>query len=468
MTKAIVWFRNDMRLNDHPALVAACEGADEVYPVFIVDERLVNGSRASANRNRFLRQCLIELQTALAQRGSGLLIRVGRPEVVLPELASQIGAQVVLALSDLTPFARSRDERVTTALRTVGKAMKWLPGRIVIDTPAELLSGSGRPYQVFTPFYKSWLLQPRRPVLDEPVIPKLPLTWSKAAIASLSKLELLSSPIAGSTLAVQALAGGRHAAQERLDQFMAMNATRYQELHDDLAADGTSHLSADLHFGSLSAREVEVATEVFDAFRRQLAWRDFYQYVLWHFPDTIKIEFQERYRGMAWVDDESLAHAWRQGQTGYPVVDAAMRQLLHEGYMHNRARLIVGSFLTKDLGLDWRIGEDHFTRHLIDGDTANNNGNWQWIASVGVDPAPMFRRLYNPMTQQTRYDPTGAYVRRYVPELAAVPLEYLARPWEMPLAVQKTAQCVIGRDYPEPIVDHAEARQAAIERYRIS
>jgi deoxyribodipyrimidine photo-lyase len=290
----------------------------------------------------------------------------------------------------------------------------------------------------------------------------------------MSKLKALHPATGSSAPAKQAAAGGRQAAAARLRQFLEQRIGRYHELHDDLAADATSRLSADLHFGVLSAREIEAAvleaganphkTDGAVAFRRQLAWRDFYHYVLGHFPDNAQLEFQERYRRLAWETDDGLAEAWREGRTGYPIVDAAMRQLLTEAYMHNRARLIVGSFLTKDLGLDWRIGEAHFMRHLIDGDTANNNGNWQWIASVGVDPAPMFRRLYNPMTQQERYDPTGAYVRRYVPELARVPLAYLARPWEMPLEVQQAAGCVIGRDYPAPVVDHALARQAAIER----
>jgi deoxyribodipyrimidine photo-lyase len=202
------------------------------------------------------------------------------------------------------------------------------------------------------------------------------------------------------------------------------------------------------------------------AFVRQLAWRDFYAHVLLSNPGNARHPHQARFEALEWVDDAAALDAWREGRTGYPVVDAGMRQLAHRGWMHNRARLIAGSFLTKDLHLDWRSGEAHFMRHLFCGDEAQNNGNWQWIASVGVDPAPYFRRMYNPAAQQRRHDPDGAYVRRWCPELRAVPLARLAEPWTMTAAEQAAAGCAIGSDYPAPIVDHARERERAIERYR--
>jgi deoxyribodipyrimidine photo-lyase len=222
----------------------------------------------------------------------------------------------------------------------------------------------------------------------------------------------------------------------------------------------------------VSAREVEQRLgrgEGPAAFRRQLCWRDFHHHVLLHFPRNARSEFQERYRGrIKWNHARERFDAWCDGRTGYPLVDAGMRQLRREGWMHNRARLVVGSFLTKDLGIDWRCGERHFMRFLVDGDEANNNGNWQWIASVvGSDPQPAFRRIYNPGRQMEIHDPDGLYVRRHLPELADVPDRYLPEPWTMPTDVQQAAGCVIGRDYPEPIVDHAEARRQALERYRV-
>jgi deoxyribodipyrimidine photo-lyase len=243
----------------------------------------------------------------------------------------------------------------------------------------------------------------------------------------------------------------------------------YGTSRDDLGGDSSSRLSPYLHFGCVSPRELEEQLPGASGaaeFRRQLCWRDFYAHLLAHFPANARHEFQERYRGsIRWSRGEKHFEAWRDGLTGYPLVDAAMRQLRREGWMHNRARLVVGSFLTKDLGVDWRRGERWFMRQLIDGDEASNNGNWQWIASVGVDPQPPYRRIYNPARQQRRFDPRGAYVRRYVPELRGVPDEFLAEPWSMPEEAQREAGCVIGENYPAPIVEHAAARRDALARY---
>jgi deoxyribodipyrimidine photo-lyase len=265
--------------------------------------------------------------------------------------------------------------------------------------------------------------------------------------------------------------GGESEAQATLGRFLNGGVQRYEEARDALAGDRTSRLSPYLHLGCISPRTAEDALPRgagAAAFRRQLCWRDFHHHVLAHFPQNAREEFAERFRGrISWSDDRERFDAWRDGRTGYPLVDAGMRQLRHEGWMHNRARLVVGSFLTKDLGIDWRWGERHFMRLLIDGDEANNNGNWQWIASVGTDPQPAFRRIYNPARHQERYDPRGDYVRRYVPELRDVPDEYIREPWSMPAEVQRRAGCVIGRHYPEPIINHARARAEALERYRI-
>jgi deoxyribodipyrimidine photo-lyase len=239
-----------------------------------------------------------------------------------------------------------------------------------------------------------------------------------------------------------------------------------------LGREGCSRLSPYLHFGCVSPRELEQRLPAGDggqAFRRALCWRDFFAQVMLQFPGNARSEYQARYRGtIRWSHARRRFEAWQEGRTGYPLVDAGMRQLRREGWMHNRARLVVGSFLTKDLGIDWRWGERWFMRLLLDGDEANNNGNWQWIASVGVDPQPPFRRILSPARQQARFDPDGTYVRGYVEELRGVPDRYLAEPWRMPEEVQRQVGCVIGRDYPRPIVDHAQARREALERYRAS
>jgi deoxyribodipyrimidine photo-lyase len=244
----------------------------------------------------------------------------------------------------------------------------------------------------------------------------------------------------------------------------------YGERHDDLTG-GSSGLSPYLRFGCISARELEQRAsdrggDGAAAFVRQLAWRDFYAHVLLHHPDNTRLEFQPRYRDLAWDADVELLDAWTTGRTGYPLVDAGMRQLAATGWMHNRARMVVGSFLTKDLHLDWRAGEAWFGRMLLDGEPAQNNGNWQWIASTGVDPAPYFRRIFNPVLQQEKFDPDGAYVRRWVPELREVPDARLARPWTMSADEQEAAGCRIGADYPHPVVDHAAERRVTMDRYR--
>ena len=292
----------------------------------------------------------------------------------------------------------------------------------------------------------------------------LPAGLSKGRLPSLAELGLEQQ-------VAEPPPGGEAAARERLSRFLRSGVREYGENHDALGRDRTSRLSPYLHFGCLSPREVEARLPRGagpDAFRRQLGWRDFHHHVLLHHPRNARSEFQERYRGaISWSRAERRFGAWCDGRTGFPLVDAGMRQLQREGWMHNRARLVVGSFLTKDLGIDWRWGERHFMRLLVDGDEANNNGNWQWIASVGTDPQPAFRRIYNPARHQQRYDPDGAYVRRYVPELRDVPDRHLAEPWTMPREVQRACGCVIGTDYPEPIVDHAQARRRALERYRV-
>jgi deoxyribodipyrimidine photo-lyase len=265
---------------------------------------------------------------------------------------------------------------------------------------------------------------------------------------------------------------GEQAARAALARWLDGPVDRYAERHDAVGDEhGTSRLSPYLRWGCVSAAECEARAARRGgagaaAWTRQLAWRDFFAHVLLAHPGNARHEYQERYRALEWEDDDAAFAAWREGRTGYPLVDAGMRELARSGWMHNRARLVVGSFLTKDLHLDWRLGERHFEALLLDGEPAQNNGNWQWVTSVGVDPAPYFRRLFNPVRQQQKFDPRGDYVRRWVPELRAVPDARLAEPWTMSDDEQAAASCVIGRDYPAPIVVHADERERAIERYR--
>ena len=460
----IVWLRRDLRIRDHPALAAALDAHDRVVPVFCFDERLLHGRHASGPRTQFLLECLADPDRQLRVRGCGLVIRRGRPEQELVELARRVGAQDVYVSQDVSPFARKRGDRARRAFAAAGIGLHSHPGLNAVDVRA-VETKAGTPYTVFSPFFRNWLEIERRDLVEAPAtLPGLPSGLRKGRIPSLEALGLEQE-------VAEPRRGGETEAQRTLDRFLDHGIREYVDNHDALAADRTSRLSPYLHFGCISPRQIEERLPRgagAEAFHRQLCWRDFYHHVLVNFPRNARSEFQQRYRGrIRWSYARRPFEAWTEGRTGYPLVDAGMRQLRHEGWMHNRARLVVGSFLTKDLGIDWRWGERWFMRLLIDGDEANNNGNWQWIASVGVDPQPFFRRIYNPARHMERFDPEGRYVRRYVPELRAVPDRWLAEPWTMPVEVQREAGCVIGVDYPQPVVDHGEARREAFERYRV-
>jgi deoxyribodipyrimidine photo-lyase len=462
---AIVWYRRDLRVHDHPALHAALAEHEAVVPVFCFDDALLAGRHASGNRTRFMLECLSDLDASLRDRGGQLSIRRGRPERELAELARASGATVVHVTRDVGPFARKRQDQVRAALAEIDVELVTHPGLFAVDSLGSIRTGTGKPYTVFTPFWRNWSAQPRREVSGAPrSIPAPSDRVPHGRLPALSGLGLHAE-------AEDPAPGGESAARAALQHFVAGPIGDYADGRNTLTGESVSRLSPYLHFGCLSPREIEARLprgEGAAAFHRQLCWRDFYAHVLGHFPANARSEFQERYRGtIRWSHAERRFETWCEGRTGFPSVDAGMRQLRREGWMPNRARLIVGSFLTKDLGIDWRWGERWFMRHLLDGDEASNNGNWQWIASVGVDPAPAFQRMFNPTLQQQRFDPAGEYVRRYVPELADVPDEYLAEPWRMPGEVQERAGCRIGHDYPGPIVDHRQAREEALARYRV-
>ena len=459
---AILWLRRDLRVHDNLALRAALDGAERVVPVFCFDDRLLHGRHASGPRTEFLLQSLADLDGSLGQCGGGLVLRRGRPELELTALAEETGAEAIYFTQDVSPFARERGERTHSAFIEAGLEVHACPGLNIVDDVDDVRTQSGDPYTVFSPFWRNWMQVPRRDVMGAPRRVELPQALERGEIPSLSDLGLgqeVSDPPAG----------GEGPGRQRMSAWLRAGVRDYDRTHDSLDTEGTSRLSPYLHFGCVSPRELEDRLpgegKGVGAFRRQLCWRDFYHGVLRAFPDNAHHEFRERFRDLRWSHAEKRFEAWTEGRTGFPLVDAGMRQLRREGWMHNRARLVVGSFLTKDLGIDWRWGERWFMRLLVDGDEANNNGNWQWIASVGTDPQPYYRRMYNPARHMERFDPNGTYVREYVPELRAVPDRHLREPWKMPKATQEEVGCVIGRDYPRPLVDRRQARDAAKERY---
>jgi deoxyribodipyrimidine photo-lyase len=448
VSTAIVWFRRDLRLHDHPALAAAVREHAQTVPLFVLDDALLGGRAASGARTAFMHSCLSALDVQLRERGSALVLRAGRPEDVVVALARETGARSVFWTTDVSPYARARDARVSDTLRAAGVAPRPHGGTYVIDV-SKPRTGGGSPYHVFTPFFRRWQAAPRRAV--------------EAAPKALAPLPSTLDP---GTPPDTPIALGEPSARRAARAWLDGPIDRY-------TANGSSRLSPYLRWGCLSARALEeqagrAGGPGAEAWIRQLAWRDFYAHVLLHWPHNLDREFQEHRRGLEWSDDREHLGAWQRGETGYPIVDAAMRELAATGWMHNRTRLIVGSFLTKDLHLDWRLGERWFSRLLLDGEPAQNNGNWQWIASVGVDPAPAFRRIYNPTLQARRFDPTGTYIRLHLPELAYVPADKLFEPWTMSAGEQRDAGCRIGADYPAPVVEHRLERERALARYRVS
>lgn len=453
-----MWFRRDLRIDDHPALAWAA-GRGDVVALWVADPHLLGAAHhRSPVRLRFLRACLQALDSELGARGIRLVVRAGDPVDVVPAVAAECGADHVVVTDDVTPYSRRRDAAVGAVVQAagVGFTAEGGPWRVPLH---ELEGSSGKGYLVFTPFFKAW---DQIPVAAR-IAPPDSLTGPAMPSDGLGMLPDGDPPIEA----------GPAAARARLEHFIRSgHADGYGDARDDMAADATSHLSADLRMGVLSPGQVGRAIGAEDgvskgrqAFWRQLAWRDFYAHHMQRHPVVAGLALKEPFRGIRWDDDPGMIAAWAEGRTGFPLVDAGMRQMAATGWMHNRARMVCASVLVKDLLVDWRVGESVFMRGLVDGDPANNNGGWQWTAGTGTDAAPYFR-VFNPFLQAKRFDPSGAYVRRWVPELAQVPDRYIHEPWTMPDAEQDAAGCRIGVDYPAPIVDHATRRVEAIERYK--
>jgi deoxyribodipyrimidine photo-lyase len=433
---AIVLFTRDLRVHDHPALRAAIEKAERVVPAFVFDDRLLSGRAGSPNRLAFLLESPRDLDGSLRDRGSSLVVRRGDVVRETMRLARDCGADAVFLSEDVSGYAQSRLRRLERACEKDGLTLRSFEGVTVVP-PGELTPASGDHYRVFTPYWNAWRATGKRDPLAAPRRLRSPTRLRSGRLPRLSDLtkEAPSDELP---------TGGESAARRRLGRWVHGNGGRYAELNDDLAADATSHLSAYLHFGCISANEVMARAEDVGGnadFIRQLCWRDFHHQVMAARPDLVRADY--RRRGRRWKSPGGRLDAWKEGQTGFPIVDAGMRQLAAEGFMHNRARLIVASFLTKTLGIDWRAGADHFEDLLVDADLANNRGNWQWVAGTGNDTRP--NRVLNPIRQARRFDPDGEYVRRYVPELASLAGRSVHEPWKLESDERD------GIDYPEPI-----------------
>ncbi|GAB4001947.1 cryptochrome/photolyase family protein [Nocardioides ultimimeridianus] len=440
MATQVLWFRRDLRLGDHPALLAAAEaaGRDGVVPLFVLDPALLRPS--GAPRTAFLLRSLRALDADLRRHGPGLVVRAGRPEDVVPAVVAEAGAAAVHVSADTGPYGAERDRSVEDRVPLVrtGSAYAVTPGRV--------LTGGGTPYRVFTPFLKAWLAHGwRAPAGSDPAA----TTWR-----GLTSEAIPDDPDLGATALPEA---GEAAAHRAWEEFLP-TLRRYAEERDRPDLDSTSRLSAYLKVGAVHPLTLLADLGPDDTtFRAELAWREFYADVLHHHPESARASLHPQLDALPWVGGdlrEQRLSAWAEGRTGYPLVDAGMRQLLAEGWMHNRVRMLVASFLVKDLKIEWQLGARHFLRHLVDGDLASNQHGWQWTAGCGTDASPYFR-VFNPVTQSRRFDPDGDYIRRWVPELRSLGVREIHEPW----------RAGPPEGYPSPIVDHAKERASALAAY---
>lgn len=460
----LVWFRLDLRLTDNPALHAAIETGLPVVPVFVWSGEDQDGVPGAAAR-WWLHRSLMRLEESLRGKGSRLIVRRGAAAGTLLELAAETKARRIFWNRVYEPAALQRDSEIESKLQESGIAARRFNGSLLFE-PGSLRTTSGGTFQVFTPFWKAlWNERGRvRSTTKAPGTLASPGTWPHSLKVADLELEPKIDWAAGMR---EAWTPGEEAARNRLRSFAKGAVGGYGQERDRTDHDGTSRLSPHLHFGEISPVQVWRALADVpgaESYLRQLAWREFSYHLLCAFPETPWEPFNPQFRNFPWRRNAKRLAAWQKGRTGYPMVDAGMRQLWATGWMHNRARLVVASFLVKHLLIPWQDGAAWFMDTLVDADLANNTMGWQWTAGCGVDAAPYFR-IFNPMVQGEKFDPDGAYVREWVPELRDLPAEWIHKPWEAPPLALAASKIVMGETYPFPMVDHAEARAAALQAF---
>ena len=480
LARGLVWFRRDLRADDHAALYHALRDCQAVHAVFVFDREILDPLPRADRRVEFIRESLVELDAQLRELSGkpdgGLIVLHGAARDEIPALAQALDVQAVFTHHDDEPQALDRDSAVRTALAAQGREFRSFKDHVIFER-SEVLTQSGTPYTVFTPYKNAWLRKLTPFYLQAyPIAPRAQRLAPRPpeharAVPTLAELGFVPSG-----LDQKALPPGSHGAERLLADFLA-RMDRYDVARDFPALKGPSYLSVHLRFGTVSPRRLaRLAHERMVAgsagaatWLSELVWRDFYFQILYHHPHAARRSFKPAYDAIAWEtgpEAEALFQAWCAGRTGYPLVDAAMAQLNQTGYMHNRLRMVVASFLVKDLGIDWRWGERYFAEKLNDFDLAANNGGWQWASSSGCDAQPYFR-IFNPVSQSQKFDAQGRFIRRYLPQLADLPDAALHAPWlAKPLDLQ-AAGVVLGRDYPLPVVDHDSARQRTLQRYAV-
>jgi deoxyribodipyrimidine photo-lyase len=466
----LLWFRRDLRLADNPALLAAVETGAPVVPVYVWspddDGRWAPGSASRA----YLARSVSALESELRARGSRLVVRQGRSEHTLPRLASEVGATVVFANQRHEPAAAAVDARVAGRLADLGIAFRQTEAALLV-APSSPRTRTGQPFKVFTPFWRACLAQ-----LHVPPPSPAPRGWRSPAEWP-DSLRLDDLPLSPKQAWAERMLShwkpGEAGGLARLHEFCAEALASYPRGRDIPGVDGVSRLSPYLHAGELGPRQIwhavmdwqnlglHGASRAAETFLRELGWREFAHHVLHHFPTTDTEPLRPSFKRFPWSRSQQHLRAWQRGLTGYPLVDAGMRELWATGFMHNRVRMVVASFLVKHLLLPWQEGARWFWETLVDADLAQNTLNWQWTAGCGADAAPYFR-IFNPTTQARRYDPDGTYIRRWIPALAQLPTRFLPEPWNAPVPLLRAAGVVLGETYPAPIVDHVSARARAL------
>ena len=465
---AIVWFRDDLRTDDHPALRRAADAGFAVVPVFIHDKMTPDIRAIGAAQAWMLHQGLVALAGDLGRLGAPLVIRSGGAGEIIPELVRETGASAVFWNRRHGGGERALDASLKQELRAAGLTVESFNGNLLHE-PSRITTGEGGPYRVYSPFWRAFVRsgEPRRPV-DAPT-----RLGAGPEVASMKPedLDLLPTKPDWAQGLRDTWKGGEQAARQRLNEFLKSGLTGYAEGRDFPGADHVSRLSPWLRFGMISpyrvwhsVRDADAPERDKEKYLKELGWREFSWHLFYHYPYLDWRNFDERFDSFPWQPRSRHLDAWRRGQTGYPIVDAGMRELWHTGYVHNRVRMIVASFLVKHLMVDWREGEKWFWDTLVDGDSANNPASWQWVAGCGADAAPFFR-IFNPILQGEKFDPEGRYVRHWVPEIAALPDRYIHKPWEADSVTLRKAGIESGKTYPAPVVDHISARDNALQAF---
>jgi len=484
VARALVWFRRDLRVADHPALAEALRDAGAVWCAFVLDKAILDGLPWEDRRVAFIRASLADLDEQIASLGKGarLIVRHAVAEDEIPRLAAELDVQAVYAHHDDDPAALARDARVRERLAADGRALRTAKDHVIFER-REILTGAGTPYGVFTPYRNAWLkaLHARPELLGDcgsdvagSALARAPAGPWKDGAAVPALEEFGFSAKAATQRDDPGLRPGSRGGEELLAEFLD-RMDDYDDTRDFPATPGPSHLGIHLRFGTLSLRRlvalasqrVEGGSRGAQTWLSELVWRDFYHQVLFHHPHVVEHAYRADCDAIRWERGEQAEEhfeAWCAGRTGYPLVDAGMRQLNATGYMHNRLRMITASFLTKDLGVSWRRGEAYFALHLNDFELASNNGGWQWAASTGCDAQPWFR-IFNPVTQSERFDPQGAFIRRWVPELRLLGGKAIHAPWKAKPVELAAAKVALDVDYPLPIVDHDVAREKTLARF---